>query len=162
MTVERPYLIILPIGFFTFLLGLALFGMGKSAQNYSAIFEKQGIRATAQLIGYKYVSCSGRGCGGSGDRPVFSYRTLEGKELTYVAYGYGLATDLKKSELVKQTFQIIYLPKQPSIARINRWWDKPSSGWVEMLLGTLVCLLSLLAFWEAWRLTSNESSRSLE
>ncbi len=120
-------------------LGYCLLSLGLNDRNYKKEFESNGVQTTATLIGYRYITHTHRSP--DGDRPIFSYTANDGIQRTYIAYEYGLATDLKKRVLSTQKVKITYLPYNPSEARIQAW-AQLSDGTFLITAGIIVCLMS--------------------
>lgn len=120
--------------------------LGINERNYRKAFEDFGVRTTAKLIGYRYITHTHREP--AGDRPVFSYIANDGVKRTYVAYEYGFASSIKKSVLSTQKVQITYLSYNPNIAHIEKW-SRYSYGSLYIVVGVVSGLMSLVLIYLA-------------
>lgn len=132
--------VVLCLSVLMFSLGCEALKFGINEREYTAQFKSIGVKTQATLIGYRYLKSMHRQP--NGDRPVFSYTSKDGIKRTYIASEYGLATNLKKQVLSTQQITITYLPNKPEIARVEKW-GKYSSGIVDIIIGSLMCLMGL-------------------
>jgi hypothetical protein len=128
-----------------------LISMGINERELEKEFQSYGIHTPATLIGYRYFKAARRSP--AGDRPVYSYTSDNGVTLTYVAYAYGVATPLKKKALETQKVMITYLPRNPNIARVDKWQGMNLYG-LDIFMGTFLCLLSAAWLYSEYKSTA--------
>jgi hypothetical protein len=125
----------------SFLLGCYTVVQGFEDYNINNELRINGVKAKATLVGYKYIKPAR--FTQSGDMPIFSYTTSTGIKLTHLAKEYGIASEFNKKDLSKKSVEITYLPKNPSVARINAW-VAPYEQYYGFIMGCILCLLSFL------------------